>query len=96
VFALTQFNDQLIAGGVLSTAGLLPASFWARWSPACVPADLNGDGFVDGLDLALLLGNWTGQSIYGQCPPSASADLDQDCRINGVDLALLLGAWGPA
>jgi hypothetical protein len=57
------------------------------------PADLNGDGDVDGFDLALLLGQWTGAGTYSPCPPHAAADFNADCRINGFDLALLLGAW---
>lgn len=59
-----------------------------------VPADLNGDGDVDGFDLAILLGQWTGGTAYVPCPPHESADLNADCRVNGFDLALLLGAWG--
>lgn len=60
----------------------------------CVPADLNCDETVNGLDLALLLGQWMGKSAYAPCPPAATADLNADCKINGLDLALLLGAWG--
>lgn len=63
-------------------------------SPACV-WDLNGNGIVNGIDLAILLGSWTGTAVYAPCPRFAAADLNQDCKINGLDLALLLGAWGP-
>jgi hypothetical protein len=59
------------------------------------PADLDGSGAVNGLDLALLLGVWTGAAPYAPCPPFAPADFNTDCHINGLDLALLLGAWGP-
>jgi hypothetical protein len=59
------------------------------------PADLNHDGAVNGLDLALLLGVWTGAATYSPCPPHAPADLTADCRINGLDLATLLAAWNP-
>jgi probable HAF family extracellular repeat protein len=65
------------------------------------PADLNGDGTVNGFDLALLLGAW------GRCPPSlpgppveqgggssCPADLDASESVNGFDLAILLAAWG--
>jgi DNA-binding beta-propeller fold protein YncE len=51
-------------------------------------ADLNGDGHVNGLDLALLLGAWG--ACRGPCP----ADLNGDGLVNGLDLAQLLGAWG--
>ena len=48
-------------------------------------ADLNGDGVVDGVDLALLLGAW------GTDEPEL--DLVIDGVIDGADLAVLLGAW---
>jgi hypothetical protein len=47
--------------------------------------DLNGDGVVDGVDLALLLGAW------GTDEPEL--DLVIDGVIDGADLAVLLGAW---
>jgi hypothetical protein len=62
--------------------------------PPCV-ADLDGGGSVNGLDLALLLGAWTGAAMYAPCPPYQPADFNDDCKVNGLDLALLLGAWGP-
>jgi hypothetical protein len=58
------------------------------------PADLNEDGDVDGFDLAMLLGAWTGAASYAPCPPHAPADLNVDCKVNGLDLAILLGEWG--
>ena len=48
-------------------------------------ADLNGDGTVDGTDLALLLNEFGGP---GQ------ADFDGSGVIDGVDLAFLLNAFG--
>jgi hypothetical protein len=63
--------------------------------PPC-PADLNGSGGVDGLDLGILLINWS-------IPPSAPgcggvvpclSDLNGDGFVNGLDLGILLGAWG--
>jgi hypothetical protein len=63
--------------------------------PGCTGfTDLNCDGEVDGFDLALLLGQWTGAATYSPCPPAIQADFNGDCKINGIDLALLLGAWG--
>jgi glucose/arabinose dehydrogenase len=56
--------------------------------------DLNDDGVVNGFDLALLLGQWTGAATYSPCPPMIQADFNGDCKINGIDLAVLLGAWG--
>jgi hypothetical protein len=49
--------------------------------------DLNGDGFVDGADLGLLLGAWGSANI--------AIDLNSDGIVDGADLGLLLGAWGP-
>jgi hypothetical protein len=53
--------------------------------------DLDGDGEVDGIDLATLLAAW-GACAAGCCP----ADLNGNGVVNGFDLAILLGAWGPA
>lgn len=50
------------------------------------PADLNGDGEVDGADLGILLGQWDGPG---------SADLTGDGVVEGADLGILLGSWGP-
>jgi hypothetical protein len=47
--------------------------------------DLDGNGVVDGSDLAILLGSWEG---------SGSADLDGNGVVDGGDLAQILGSWG--
>ena len=52
------------------------------------PADLNGDGIVDPIDLATLLGGW------GECT-GCPTDLNGDGVVDPIDLATLLGAWGP-
>lgn len=50
-------------------------------------ADLNGDGQVDPVDLAILLGEWG--------PNAGSvADFNDDGLVAADDLAVLLGAWG--
>ena len=55
-----------------------------RWpSP---PGDINGDGVVDGADLAMLLGSW------GPCA-GCPADINGDGIVNGADLGILLGNW---
>jgi len=51
------------------------------------PADLNGDGSVDGGDLALLLNAW------GSTKPNP-ADIDNDGIVSGSDLSILLNSWG--
>lgn len=53
--------------------------------PACVPADLDCDGDVDGGDLGALLANWG--------TDDAAADLDGDGIVGGGDLGVLLAAW---
>lgn len=53
------------------------------------PGDLNHDGHVNGVDLAIVLNNW-GICGSGACP----ADIDRDGLVNGVDLAIVLSNWG--
>ncbi|MEC8559958.1 MAG: M43 family zinc metalloprotease, partial [Planctomycetota bacterium] len=50
------------------------------------PADLDGNGAVDGADLAIVLGAW-GSS-------DATADVIGDPLVDGADLAAILAAWG--
>jgi FAD/FMN-containing dehydrogenase len=50
-------------------------------------ADLNGDGTVDGADLADQLVAWG--------PHPSRADLNMDGKVDGDDLARLLNQWGP-
>jgi hypothetical protein len=45
--------------------------------------DLNGDGSVNGIDIAMVLAGWG----------SDSPDIDGDGTVNGIDLAILLAAW---
>jgi hypothetical protein len=53
------------------------------------PGDLNHDGLVNGVDLAIVLSNW-GACESGPCP----GDIDRDGLVNGVDLAIVLSNWG--
>jgi len=48
--------------------------------------DLNGDGFVNGADLAILLGSW------GPCA-GCPADINGDGVVDGADIAIVLGNW---
>ncbi len=52
--------------------------------PTGSPADLNGDGVVDGADLGLLLSAWG----------TPDGDVNGDGTTDGADLGLLLGDWG--
>jgi hypothetical protein len=49
------------------------------------PADLNGDGTVNGADLGILLGGWN---------QAGATDLNGNGTTDGADLGILLGAWG--
>ena len=51
----------------------------------CV-GDYDGNGLVDGVDLAFLLGAWN--------TINEDVDLSGDGLVDGVDLAILLGGWG--
>lgn len=55
------------------------------YPPQYDPADLNQDGAINGLDLAVLLGGWGG---------SAAGDVNGSGLVDGADLTLLLSAWG--
>jgi hypothetical protein len=57
--------------------------------PQACPADFDGNGAVDGADLAILLGAW-GPCFGIPCPP----DMDSNSMVDGADSAILLGAWG--
>ncbi|MFM7133897.1 MAG: agmatine deiminase family protein, partial [Planctomycetota bacterium] len=57
-----------------------------RADDAC-EGDIDGNGAVDGSDLALLLNGW------GACA-GCGGDIDGSGTIDGSDLALLLNAWG--
>ena len=57
--------------------------------PPPIPGDLNGDGLVNGADLAILLGCW-GAVTDPACTPS---DLNADGQVNGADLSIQLGNW---
>ena len=53
------------------------------------PADLTGNGIVDGADLAALLGAWGTRGA-----PGFTGDVNSDGTVDGADLSILLGAWG--
>ncbi|MCE2882362.1 MAG: alpha amylase C-terminal domain-containing protein [Planctomycetaceae bacterium] len=50
------------------------------------PADVNGDGLVNGADLASVLSAWG--------TANAAADIDDNGVVNASDLARVLSAWG--
>ncbi|MFZ9692740.1 MAG: hypothetical protein ACO3EP_11940, partial [Phycisphaerales bacterium] len=50
------------------------------------PADVTGDGQVDGADLSVVLGGWGLGGV---------SDITGDGITNGTALGVLLGSWGP-
>lgn len=77
---------------VYTDAGLADVSEVITYTLASnpgVPEDLNGDGFVDGLDLGILLGNWNTETT------AENGELNGTPPVDGLDLGILLGAWNP-
>ncbi len=52
------------------------------------PGDLNGDGFVTGADLGIVLGS------FGPVPANHPADFNNDGKVSGADLGIFLGYYG--
>jgi YVTN family beta-propeller protein len=69
-------RDEIDAGSDPADPGSMPG--------AC-PADLSGDGAVDGTDLGVMLASW---GLAGE------TDLTGDGQTDGADLGALLAAWG--
>ena len=69
---------------------LLAVGFFCLVCPAggqsTNPADINQDGIVDILDLAILAADWLG-------PPPSSADIYQDGNVNMKDFTILAANW---
>ena len=59
-----------------------------------LPADLNLDGHVNGVDLTALLAGWGSCGDPDPASGSCIADIDLDGSIGGSDLARILSAWG--
>ena len=53
------------------------------------PGDIDDSGFVDGVDLAIILTNWGAPS-----PKYPASDINGDGIVNGVDLSIVLSSWG--
>lgn len=68
-------------------SSVVQLDFAAAFAQNPCPADLTGDGLVNSVDLAFLLGAW---GPCDECP----ADIDASGLVNSIDLAHMLGAWG--
>lgn len=77
-------GDRMIAGYIEERIGnWLGAGAVYVFDLSENPADLNGDGFVDAIDLATLLAGW-GTPV---------GDIDGDSVVGSGDLAVLLSGW---
>jgi hypothetical protein len=61
------------------------AAYLPPVAPPC-PADVTGDGLVDGSDLAAILNTWG--------PGAGQGDVDDNGIVDSSDLSVLLGSWG--
>jgi hypothetical protein len=69
------------------TLGLTAGGYPSCPCPCC--ADIDENGTIDGVDLAIVLGRW------GTMPKDyPRADINSDGIVDGVDLAEVLGSWG--
>jgi hypothetical protein len=77
-------GDGSVVLAVGAGAGVEGGRLWLVVIGARRTADLDGDGIVNGADLAALLAAWGG---------GGPADLDWSGGVDGVDLARLLADW---
>ena len=82
-----------ISGSLGSPAGPTRAFILTPVYP--LPADLDGSCSVNGLDLGILLSNWSIPSSAAGCQGDSPciADLNDDGVVNGLDLGILLSQW---
>ena len=91
-----QHDAGAMSGGEFTLAG----GFWAGSpdgpdTPMCA-ADINDDGVVDGIDLGILLGNWSippGSPGCGGTLGDCASDLNTDGLVDGLDLGIVLASW---
>jgi len=80
-----------VLGGVDSPGAVNPTC--AGYVACTSGPDRNGDGCVNGGDLAAVLGNWDPSGANGN--GYGFGDANCDGVVNGGDLALVLGQWQP-
>ncbi len=69
----------------INNSRIIVANF--RTDDCVIPGDLNGDGVINGTDIAILL------SVWGSPGTGTGADINGDGTVNGSDLAFLLSNW---
>jgi Dockerin type I domain len=77
--------------GAMLLEFLLGSPFSRTWFLDYIPGDINADGKVDLLDLAILGASWNKSA--GQNGYDLRADLDGDNRVNGSDLRIMMAHW---
>ncbi|MBL9148887.1 MAG: hypothetical protein JNM94_09365 [Phycisphaerae bacterium] len=87
----TQLAFHLTPGDTATAWGILLFKDENGVTPALCPADLDGNGAVDGSDLGELFAQWGFES---SCPSSLSGDLTGDGEVNADDLLELIVSWG--
>jgi hypothetical protein len=80
-----RWNDITDAGGSFPHLAVIEVGPGGGGPPGGCPGDFDGDGFVSGVDLGVLLSKWGGPG---------EADLDGDGIVSGIDLGIVLAAWG--
>lgn len=79
----TGYDNYTGAGVIHAGAAVLMAQ---SMNPG--PADLNQDGSVNGVDLAIFMTQW---GVCSAC--TCTADFNNDCVVDGIDFPYLLSAW---
>lgn len=80
-----RFRPSDLLNGSIVEAGVDDVRLFGLDCTPARPADVNGDGVVDGADLGILLGNWGN---------SGAGDVDGNGQVNGADLGVLVADWG--
>ena len=94
------YNITLTNNRCCGLPNLVYSDDWSEWTdeggntitPNCCPADLDGSGAIDGVDLGILLSEW-GPCIG--CRADFGGDGTVDGTVDGGDLGALLASWGP-
>lgn len=81
-----RFSTKDVPNNSTTEAGIDNVQIETVLCPVACTGDLDGNGFVDGADLGVLLGAWGASK--------SPADLNGDGIVDGADLGAALGAWG--